>query len=157
MKAITIFAALLLCLLAGCRTPSPPESSKPAAAFEAGDDFKIETAVYGFLLEKHPWDGGAYSAIYIDAGDDRAMALIRKIPKPSLPLQPVSRAKREPNQPPVDVDTGKPGVILNAKAVDPTNGVSEAIGTWYAGEGQTGLYAFVLVQMDGQWTIQSAK
>ena len=41
--------------------------------------------------------------------------------------------------------------------MDPTNDVSEAIGTWYAGEAVSGLYAFVLVKVDGEWTIQSAK
>jgi hypothetical protein len=154
MKTISIFAALVFGLLAGCGThqpaPQPP-------AFEASDDFKIEAAVYGCLLEKHPWDSRAYGAIYIDAGDDRAAALIKKFSNPVLPLKPVSRANRDPNTAPLDLSTGKPGVVLTAKALGPTNGVSEAVGTWYAGEGQTGLYAFVLVELGGQWTIQSVK
>lgn len=154
MKAISIVAAVLLGLLAGCRTHQPAPQSQ---TFEAGDDFKIEAAVYGYLLEKHPWDGGEYAVIFLEAGDDRAAALIKKFPKYVPPLKPVSEAERRPNQAPTDKSTGKPSVILSAKAVDPTNGVSEAVGTWYAGEGLTGLYAFVLVEMDGQWTIQSVK
>jgi len=157
MKTVLIFAALFLCLLAGCRTHPPAEPSNPGPAFEASDDFKIEAAVYGYMLEKYSWDSGAYGAIYLEAEDNRAAALIRKIPKHSLPLKPISKAERRPNQAPIDRGTGKPGVILNAKAVDPTNGVSEAVGTWYAGEGRAGLYAFVLVEMDRVWTIQSVK
>jgi len=157
MKAILIVATLFLGLLAGCRTHRPAEPSKPGPAFAASDDFKIEAAVYGYLLEKHPWDGGEYAVIFLEAGDDRAAALIKKNPNYVPPLKPISEAERPPNQVPTDKSTGKPGVILSAKAVDPTNGVSEAVGTWYAGEGLTGLYAFVLVEMDGQWTIQSVK
>ncbi len=159
MKSISIFAAIGITLLAGCashRPAKPPEASGASRQFEASDDFKIETAVYGYLLEKHPWDGGG-AAIYLEAGDERAAALIKAFPKHVPPLKPASRAERQPNQAPRDRDTGKPGVMLSAKAVDPTNGVSEAVGTWYAGEGQTGLYAFVLVEMDGRWTIQSVK
>ncbi len=152
-------AAVGLGLLAGCtshRHAKLPEESSAIREMEASDDFKIETAVYGYLLEKHPWAGG-YAVIYLEAGDKRAAALIKEFPKHVPPLKPASRAERQPNQAPMDRDTGKPGVMLSAKAVDPTNGVSEAVGTWYAGEGQTGLYAFVLVEMDSQWTIQSVK
>ncbi len=48
-------------------------------------------------------------------------------------------------------------MILSAKAMDPTNDVAEAIGTWYAGRAVSGLYAFVLVKVDGEWTIQSVQ
>jgi hypothetical protein len=157
MKTILILAALLIGLLAGCRTHRPAEPSGAGQAFEAGDDFKIEAAVYGYLLDKHPWDSGACGAIYLETGDARAMALVKKFPKAVLPLKPVSQAKRQPTLAPTDLSTGKPGVLLSAKAMDPTNGVSEAVGTWYAGEGMSGLYAFVLVETDGQWTIQSVK
>ena len=124
---------------------------------EASDNFRIELAVYGWLLGKHPWGDSNYAAIFLDAGDDRAAALIKQFPKHVPPLKPVSQAEQQPNLAPVDRATGKPGVLLTAKAVDPTNGVSEAIGTWSAGTEQKGLYAFVLMEMDSQWTIQSAK
>ena len=154
MKTIFVFAAIALGLLAGCASHPP---AAPTSGLEATDDFKIEEAVYGYLLEKHPWDSSAYGAIYLETGDDRAAALIKKLPRPILPLKPVSQAKRQPNLAPVDLKTGKPGILLSARAVDPTNGVSEAVGTWDAGAEAKGLYAFVLMEMDGQWTIQSAK
>ena len=153
MKAISIVTALLLGLLAGCASHHPAKTpAEPSAIreLEASDNFKIEAAVYGYLLEKHPWEGGNDAAIFLEAGDERAAALVRRFPKHVPPLQPVSRADRLPNRAPMDRATGKPGVLLTAKAVDPTNGVSEAIGSWYAGEGRSGLYAFVLVEMDGQ-------
>jgi hypothetical protein len=157
MKLISIIAAVLVCLLAGCRTHPPTEPAGPGRAFEAGDDFKIEAAVCGYLLEKHPWDGDACAAIFLEASDDRAAALIRRFPKHIPPLKPISKAERRPNQAPTDKETDKPGVILSVKAVEPGNSVSEAIGTWDAGGGASGLYAFVLVKVEGQWTIQSVK
>ncbi len=159
MKTVSVFAAIFLGLLAGCAShwhTQPAEESSAIREMEASDNFKIEAAVYGYLLEKHPWESN-YAAIFLGASDERAAVLIKKFPKKVPPLKPVSQAERQPNQALIDWDTGKPGVLLTAKAVDPTNGVSEAVGTWYAGEGQTGLYAFVLMEMDGRWTIQSVR
>jgi hypothetical protein len=157
MKTIPIFVALLLCLLAGCASHQPAKESSASQKFEASDDFKIEAAVYGCLLEKHPWDSGEYTAIFLTGSDDRVAALIKIFPHHVPPLKPGDRAQLRPNQAPIDKDTGKPGMIFSAKAMDPTNGVSEAVGTWYGGEAVSGLYAFVLVEMDGKWTIQSVK
>ena len=157
MKAVFIFAAVFLCLLAGCRTNRKAEDLGNSRKFENRDDFKIEMAVYGYLLEKHPWDNSEYTAIFLEGSDDRVKALIRKFPKHVPPIKPSNRAQLRPNQAPIDKDTGKPALILSAKAMDPTNDVSEAISTWYAGEAVSGLCAFVLVKVDGQWTIQSAK
>jgi hypothetical protein len=157
MKTVSIVAAVLLCLLAGCSTGNQVEKNRESRKPAISDDFKIEMAVYGYLLEKHPWDAGEYSAIFLEGGDARVAAIIKKFPGHVPPLKPGSRARRQPNQPPLDEDTGKAGLILSAKAVDPTNGVSEAVGTWYGGEAVSGLYAFVLVEVDGEWTIQSVK
>jgi predicted small secreted protein len=156
MKTVSIFAAVLLCLLAGCASQQNTTSGT-GRKFEAGDDFKIEAVVYGYLLEKHPWADGDYAAIFLAGSNDRTAALIRKFPHHVPPLKTGKRAQLRPNQAPIDKNTGKPGLILSASAVDPSNGVSEAVGTWYAGEGESGLYAFVLVETDGQWTIQSVK
>jgi len=157
MKIVFIFAAVFLCLLAGCRTNQKAVDLSEIPKLENRDDFKIEMAVYGYLLEKHPWDNGEYTAIFLEGNDDWVAALIRKFPNHVPPIKPSNRAELRPKQAPIDRDTGKPALILSAKAMDPTNDVSEAIGTWYAGEAASGLCAFVLVKVDGQWTIQSAK
>jgi hypothetical protein len=160
MKASSIVAALFLCLMLGCSTGkqagTPRESQKPDVT-DVSDDFKIEMAVYGYMLEKHPWDSGEYTAIFLEGSDDRVAALNGKYPHHVPPIKPGDRMQRIPNQAPIDKDTGKPALILSAKAVGPTNGVSEALGTWYAGEAVSGLYAFVLMNVDGVWTIQSAQ
>ncbi len=157
MKAASIFATICLCLLAACRTGKQVESTRESPKPAVSDDFKIEQAVYGYLLEKHPWGDGEYAAIFLTGDDARTSALIKQLPKQVPPLKPVSHARQRPDEAPIDRDTGKPGMLLTAKAVDPTNGVSEAVGTWYGGEAASGLYAFVLVEMNGEWTIQSAK
>jgi len=157
MKIVSIFVVLLVCGLAGCRTGKQAEESGASRKLESRDDFKIEMAVYGYLLEKHPWDNGEYTAIFLEGSDACVAALIRNFPNHVPPIKPSNRAQLRPNQAPIDKDTGKPAMILSAKAMDPTNDVSEAIGTWYAGEAVSGLCAFVLVKVDGEWTIQSAK
>ena len=159
MKTISIITVVFLCLLAGCSTGkhSKASVSSPAQKLEDADEFKIEVAVYGYLLERHFPDQGEYSAIFLEGSDAWVAALIRKFPNHVPPIKPSNRVQLRPNQAPVDKDTGKPALILSAKAMDPTNDVSEAVGTWYAGEAVSGLCAFVLVKVDGEWTIQSAK
>ena len=160
MKAVFLFAAIYLGLAAGCashRAARPPEMSGAGRKFESRDDFKIEAAVYGYLLEKQPWGAGEYTAIFLEGSDDWVSAMTRKFPGHVPPIKASKRAQLRPNETPIDRDTGMPAVILSAKAMDPTNDVSEAIGTWYAGEGVSGLRAFVLMKADGEWTIQSAK
>jgi hypothetical protein len=157
MKIVLIFMVLLVCGLAGCRTGKQAEKSGASRKLEASDDFKIEVAVYGYLLEKHPWGSGEDTAVFLEGSDAWVAALIRKFPNHVPPIKPSNRMQLHPNQTPTDKGTGKPAMILSAKAMDPTNGVSEAVGTWYGGEAVSGLYAFVLVKVDGEWTIQSAK
>ena len=162
MKTVFIVAIVCLGLLTGCASHKAAKASKaktPEARqkFEADDDFKIEAAVYGYLLEKRPWGGGEYAAVFLEGNDTRVVALTIKFPHHVPPIKPVSRAQLVPNQPPIDKDTGKPGLVLSAKAVDPTNGVSEAIGTWNGGEAASGTSAFVLIEADGEWTIQSVQ
>ena len=109
------------------------------------------------MLERHFSDRDDYSAIFLEGSNARVAALIRKFPHHVPPIKPSDRIQLHPNQAPIDKDTGKPAMILSAKAMDPTNGVAEAIGTWYAGRAVSGLYAFVLVKVDGEWTIQSVQ
>ena len=157
MKTISIVAAVCLGLLAGCALHQQAEKSGASRKFEASDDFKIEAAVYGYLLERHFSDQGEYSAFFLEGSDARVAALIRKFPNHVPPIKLSNRMQLHPNQAPIDKDTGKSAIILSAKAMDPTNDVSEAIGTWYAGEAVSGLSAFVLVKVDDRWTIQSVK
>ena len=159
MKTVSIFAVVLLCLLAGCSTDRYSEifSSDPVPKLEDGDEFKIEAAVYGYLLQRHFSDRDEYSAIFLEGDNARVAALIQKFSNHVPPIKPSDRMELHPNQTPMDKDTGKPAMILSAKAMDPTNGVAEAIGSWYAGGTVSGLSAFVLVKVNGEWTIQSVQ
>jgi hypothetical protein len=159
MKTVSIFGAVFLCLLAGCGTNKYSEkfNGDPGQKFAGGDEFKIEAAVYGYLLGRHFPNQDEYSAIFLEGSDAEVAALIQKFPNHVPPIKPSNRIELHPNQAPIDKDTGKPALILSSKAMDPTNGVSEAIGTWYAGGAVSGLYAFVLVKVDGEWIIQSAR
>ena len=160
MKSISIFAAVFLCLLAGCSTGKYGAASahgRPAPRLEDQDDFQIEAAVYGYLLGRHFSDHNEFSAIFLEGSEARVAALMRKFPHHVPPLKPSNRVQLHPHQTPIDKDTGRPAMILSAKAMDPTNGVAEAIGTWYAGKAVSGLYAFVLVKVGGVWTIQSVQ
>ena len=165
MKTVSVMTGVCLCLVAGCASHKPAKASKApvpttsvaSQTFEASDDFKIETAVYKYLLDKRPWGSGDYAVIFLGGNDARVTALIRKFPHHLPPLKPTSQAEFPPNQGPVDKETGKPGLILSAKAVDPTSDVSEAIGTWNGGGDVSGLAAFVLMKSGGEWTIQSVR
>jgi hypothetical protein len=157
IKIVLIIVVLLVCGLTACRTGKPAEKSDASREFEASDEFKIEAAVYGYLLERNFSDRVEYSAIFLEGSDAWVAALIRKFPNHVPPIKPSNRMQLHPNQTPIDEDTGKPAMILSAKAMEPTNDVSEAIGTWYAGGALSGMYAFVLVKADGEWAIQSAK
>ena len=160
MKAVSIFVVVFLCVLAGgCSTNKNSEkfSGGPVQKIEEGDEFKIEVAVYRYLLGRQLSAQAEYGAIFLEGDNARVAALIRHFPNHVPPIKPGDRMELHPDQAPIDKDTGRPALILSAKAMDPTNGVSEAIGTWYASGASSGLCAFVLVKVDGVWTIQSVK
>lgn len=159
---ISMMVGVCLCLLTGCVSPKPTNAvnanaSAPGQKFKVDDNFQIEAAVYRYLLEKHPWGNGEYAAIFLEGDEARVAAFIRIFPEHVPPLKPSRKAQLDGNQAPVDKDTGRPGLLLSAKAVDPTNDVSEAIGNWNGGPAATGVSAFVLLKADGKWTIQSVQ
>jgi len=158
MKIISVIVAAGVCLLAGCGTNRPSEGAGGSAQkIGKSDDFKIKAAVYGYLLQHQAWVGSNYSAIFLEGSDAEVAALMWKFPNQVPPIKPGDRAQLLPHQTPLDKDTGKPALVLSAKALDPSNGASEAIGTWYGGEAVSGLCAFVLVKAHGEWTIQSVR
>jgi hypothetical protein len=93
MKIALIFVVLLVCGLAGCRTGKQAEESGTSRKLESRDDFKIEMAVYGYLLEKHPWDNGEYTAVFLEGNDAWVAALIRKFPNQVPPIKLSNRMR----------------------------------------------------------------
>ncbi|MGD0253142.1 MAG: hypothetical protein ABSC01_10655 [Verrucomicrobiota bacterium] len=159
MKAVLIFAAFSICLLAGCASHkhSGARRGAPPQKLRDTDEFKIDEAVYGYLLQRHFWDGGEYTAIFLQGEDAEVDAIRRDYPNHVPPIKPGKRAKLHPNRTPIDRDTDKPAMILGVEASEPVNDTVEAIGTWYAGGAMSGHYTFSLKKVNGEWTIESVQ
>ena len=160
-------------LLAGCSTSKEeirfndehsPEPTNAAATvppqtpgLEKADLLKVETAVYGYLLQRHFWDAGEYSAIFLQADDAEVEAIRRAFPNHIPPIKEAYRAELRPGRTPVDKDTGGPAMILSVDALEPEGDTVEAIGRWYAGDAVTGFYTFELKKNGAEWMIESVK
>ena len=131
-----------------------PQSKK----LEQADELKIREVIFGYLLSRHFWDDGDYSAIFLQGDNDEVGALIKKFSGHVPPIKPGYDADLRPNRTPIDRDTGKPAMILSADVGEPNADDSvDALGKWYAGGAMTGFYSFVLKKSDGDWTIESVK
>lgn len=159
VKTALIFAAFSICLLAGCashrhgnmRSEAPPQKLKDT------DAFKIDEAVYGYLLQRHFCDNGEYTAIFLQGEDAEVDVIRRDFPNQVPPIKSGKRAKLHPNRTPIDRDTDKPAMILGVDASEPVNDTVEAIGTWYAGGAASGHYTFSLKKVNGEWMIESVQ
>ena len=165
------FIILSAFLLAGCSTekealqfsderPQPParlvDNLIPSSQkLNKQDLFKVELAVYGFLLQRHFWDDNEYTAVFLQGEDDEVVALIKQFPNHVPPIKRSERAELLPNRTPIDKDTGKPAMILSVDALDPVNGMVEAVGKWYAGGAVSGFYTFSLQKSGDDWMIES--
>jgi hypothetical protein len=144
----------------GARAEAPAPSPKKAEKQKLNkqDLFKVEVAVYSYLLQRHFWDDGGYSGIFLQGEDDEVDVLIGKFPGHVPPIKPSYHADLQPNRTPIDKDTGKPAMILSVDAGDPNVDDSvDAIGRWYAGGAVTGFYSFILKKSGDDWTIDSVK
>ena len=151
--------AFSIFVFAGCVAARHPLESDVALFrnVENSDAFKIDRIVYGYLLQRHFWDNGEYSAVFLQGSDAEVAALIRTFPDHIPPIKTGDRAVLHPNQTPIDRETGRPAMILSVDALDPTNGTVEAVGTWYAGEAVSGLYTFVLKKTGDDWVLESVR
>jgi hypothetical protein len=173
-KKKMIFTAVCAGLLAGCSTskeaiqfnderlPEPTNAAANAALpqpprQEKADLLKLEAAVYGYLLQRHFWDAGGYSAIFLQADDAEVAAIKRTFPNHVPPIKAGYRAGLRPGRTPVDKDTGKPAMILSVDVSEPEGNTVAAIGRWYAGDAVTGFYTFELKKNGAEWVIESAK
>ena len=119
--------------------------------------FKIDLAVYGFLLNRHFWDTDEYAAIFLQGDDGEVRALLRQFPQHVPPIKPGYHADLRPNLTPRDQDSGRPAMILSVDIVEATNGVAEAIGRWYAGPAVSGFYTFELKKSGDDWAVESSR
>ena len=173
-KTKIIFTAVCAGWLAGCSTgkeeiqfsdehsPEPTNAATTAALphaqkLEKADLLKVEMAVYGYLLQRHFWDAGEYSAVFLQADEAEVAAIRRTIPTHVPPIEQANRAELRPGRTPVDRDTGKPVMILSVDALEPEGDTVTAIGRWYAGDAVTGFYTFELKKNGAEWVIKSVK
>jgi hypothetical protein len=134
--------------------PQKPQQKK----LETADELKVRETVFGYLLSRHFWDDGNYSAIFLQGDDDEVDALIKKFPNHVPPVKPSYLADLPPNRAPIDKDTGKLAMILTVDVGEPNADDSvDALGKWYAGGAVTGFYSFVLKKSGDDWTIESVK
>jgi hypothetical protein len=134
-------------------SPKKPEKQK----LNKQDLFKVEVAVYSYLLQRHFWDNGEYSAVFLQGDDDEVDALIKAFPNHVPPVKRSYRADLQPNRTPVDKETGKPAMILSVDTLDPEGDTVQAVGKWYAGGAVSGFYTFTLKRNGADWVVESAK
>ena len=143
----------------GPRAETPPASPKKPEIqkLTKQDLFEVELAVYRDLLQRHFWDDGSYTAVFLQGDDDEVYAMIKEFPNHVPPIKRSSSADLRPNHTPMDKDTGKPAMILSVDALDPVNDTVQALGKWYAGGAVSGTYTFNLRKTGGAWVVESAK
>ena len=169
------FALLLVLAAASCATDKekivfsdepmarPPATNAAVALsqpkkLEKADELKVREVVFGYLLSRHFWDDGDYSAVFLQGDDDEVGALIKKNQSHVPPIKPSYRADLPPNRTPIDKDTGKPAMILSVDVSElNTYDSVDALGKWYAGGAVTGFYSFVLKKSGGDWVIESVR
>jgi hypothetical protein len=171
MKPKIIFTTLGVCLLAGCGTDKDqfsderPQPAKrpadsliaPSKKLDKQDLFKVELAVYSYLLQRHFWDGNDYTAVFLQGEDDEVDALIKRFPNHVPPIKTSGHAELLPNRAPLDRDTGRTAMILSVDALDPEGDTVQAVGKWFAGGAVSGFYTFALEKDGGDWVIESVK
>jgi hypothetical protein len=173
MKAqILLFgAALGFWLTAGCGANEPiyfvSEARIPAAVVVAAsasrnlskaEEEKIDGVVFSYLLDRHFWEDGNYTALFLQADDAVVAAMMKKYPRHHPPIKKGYHINLRSNQSPLDRDTGKPVMILGVDVGDPdADGRVDVIGRWYAGGAVQGFYTFKLKKTGDDWPIVAVK
>ena len=135
-----------------------PQPKPQQKKLDAQDELKVREIVFGYLLSRHFWDDGDYSAIFLQGDDDEVDALIKKCSGHVPPIKPGYDADLPPNRTPIDKDTGRPAMILSVDVGElNADDAVDALGKWYAGGAVTGFYSFELKKNGDDWEIKSVK
>jgi hypothetical protein len=132
--------------------------SPVAPSLSKADEEKIELVVLSNLMERHFWEDGNYSALFLQADDKVVALMMAKFPNHNPPIKESYHIDLRANRSPLDKDTGKPVMILGADVSDPNaDGSVDVVGRWYAGGAVQGFYTFNLIKTGDDWTIASVK
>jgi hypothetical protein len=132
---------------------APPKE----AGLEKSELAQIEQEVFSHLLSRNLGDDGHFSAVFMTADESQTDALQKKFPRHVPPLKNWWHLDQPPGQSPLDLDTGRPALVLSADVADPENGTVVAIGKWFAGPAVSGFYTFEFKRNGAAWIIQSVK
>jgi hypothetical protein len=114
--------------------------------------------ILSYLLDRHFWEDGNYTALFLQADDAVAAAMMKKYPNHNPPIKESYHIDLRSNQSPLDKDTGKPVMILGVDVSDPNaDGTVDVIGRWFAGGAVQGFYTFKLQKTGDDWPIVSVK
>ena len=167
MNVKIIFPALLAALLAGCASNETitftsaakmpdftPANAAAAKSLAKADEDKIDLAVFSYLLDRHFWEDGDYTALFLQASDAVVDAMQKKYATHNPPIKASYHIDLRDNLSPRDRDTGKRVMILGVDANDPNaDDTVDAIGRWYAGGAVQGFYTFTLKKVGDDWVI----
>ena len=156
---LSLVAVLVFSAFTACRTAQSPTASADRRYLEVeeSEEFKIQTAVYRYLLGLSFWKTQEYSAVFLQGTNREVRAQLRQFPNHIPKIKPSSQADLRPHSTPIDKETGKPAVILTASGSEPEGEVTEAVGSYYAGAMIRSMYFFTLKKVNGQWAIQTVK
>lgn len=172
MNAKILFPAVLIALLAaGCASNETitftsdakmpdftPATAAAAKTLAKGDEDKIDLAIFGYLLDRHFWEDGDYTALFLQASDAVVDAMQKKYATHNPPIKASYHIDLRDNLSPRDKDTGKRVMILGVDANDPNaDDTVDAIGRWYAGGAVQGFYTFTLKKVGDDWSITEVR
>ena len=83
-----------------------PPVAPPKKTLEQQDRIKVDLEIFGWLLQRHFWDGGAYSAIFLQAEEAEIAVLMKNYPAHVPPLKPLQGVELRLGKSPLDRDTG---------------------------------------------------
>lgn len=133
---------------------APIATQPKARKLARADDEAVQRQVLVYLLGRHFWDNGDYTAVFLQTRDSLTEALRKEFPQHVPPIKPSYRANLMENRTPVDLDTGKDGMVLSVEVAEPNADDSvDALGRWYGGPAVTGFYTFHLHKAGEKWLI----
>jgi hypothetical protein len=121
------------------------------------DELEIEMAVYGDLLQRHFWDGGEYTAVFLEDTAAEVEAVQKKFPDHLPPIKANDRLLMRSGRTPLDKDTERPAMVLSVEVLEFKDDTVEAAGHWFAGDAMKGTYTYSMIKSGDDWVIEDVR